>query len=125
MYIKRDGMIIKDDYLYIPMDAGNRHYKEYLKWAEVNGPAPEYVPLVPKKTSFTSLEWQDLFTLEERIAIRQVAMTDMEVGLVYDMSLSAQVIDIYDPRTAAGLNVLVSRELLTEARKNELLQIGV
>lgn len=125
MYKLFNGMVLKGDNMSIPIDADNSDYQEYLKWAEVNGPAPEYVPPVTKKTSFTSLEWQDLFTLEERIAIRQAAMTDMEVGLVYDMSLSAQVIDIYDPRTAVGLNVLVSRELLTEARKNELLQIGV
>ena len=32
MYIKRDGMIIKDAYLYIPLDENNRHYQEYLEW---------------------------------------------------------------------------------------------
>lgn len=32
MYIKRDGIIVKDDYLFIPMDTKNRDYKEYLEW---------------------------------------------------------------------------------------------
>lgn len=115
-------MVLKGDNMSIPIDADNSDYQEYLKWAEVNGPAPEYVPPVPKKTSFTNLEWQDLFTLEERIAIRQAAMTDMEVGLVYDMMLSAQSIDISDQRTIQGMDLLVAKGLLTNQRRNEILQ---
>lgn len=122
MYKLFNGMVLKGDNMSIPIDADNSDYQEYLKWAEVNGPAPEYVPPVPKKTSFTNLEWQDLFTLEERIAIRQAAMTDMEVGLVYDMMLSAQSIDISDQRTIQGMDLLVAKGLLTNQRRNEILQ---
>jgi len=122
MYIKRDGMIVKDDQLFIPMDAGNRDYKEYLKWQENNPPIEEYVLPVPPKTVFTSLEFRDLFTINEQLSIREAQLVDMEVGLVYDMMLSAQNIDISDPRTIQGMDLLVSKGLITNERRNEILQ---
>lgn len=122
MYIKRDGMIIKDDYLYIPMDENNRHYQEYLEWQSKNPPIEEYVLTIPPKTVFTSLEFRDLFTINEQLAIRESQLTDMEVGLVYDMMLSAQSIDISDPRTVQGMDLLVSKGLITNERRDEILQ---
>lgn len=122
MYIKRDGMIVKDDYLYIPMDTGNRHYKEYLEWQENNPPIEEYVLPVPPKNVFTSLEFRDLFTINEQLAIRESQLTDMEVGLVYDMMLSAQSIDISDPRTIQGMDLLAAKGLITNERRDKILQ---
>lgn len=122
MYIKRDGMIIKDDYLYIPMDENNRHYQEYLERQSKNPPIEEYVLTIPPKTVFTSLEFRDLFTINEQLAIRESQLTDMEVGLVYDMMLSAQSIDISDPRTVQGMDLLVSKGLITNERRDEILQ---
>lgn len=122
MYIKRDGMIIKDDYLYIPMDENNRHYQEYLEWQSKNPPIEEYVLTIPPKTVFTSLEFRDLFTINEQLAIRESQLTDMEVGLVYDMMLSAQSIDISDPRTVQGMDLLVAKGLITNERRDEILQ---
>lgn len=122
MYIKRDGMIIKDDHLFIPMDTGNRHYKEYLEWQENNPPIEEYVLPVPSKTVFTSLEFRDLFAINEQLAIREAQLVDMEVGLVYDMMLSAQNINISDPRTVQGMDLLAAKGLITNERRNEILQ---
>lgn len=122
MYIKRDGMIIKDDYLYIPMDENNRQYQEYLEWQSKNPPIEEYVLTIPPKTVFTSLEFRDLFTINEQLAIRESQLTDMEVGLVYDMMLSAQSIDISDPRTVQGMDLSVSKGLITNERRGEILQ---
>lgn len=122
MYIKRDGMIVKDDYLFIPMDTGNRNYKEYLEWQENNPPIEEYVETLPPKTVFTSLEFRDLFTINEQLSIREAQLVDMEVGLVYDMMLSAQNIDISDPRTIQGMDLLVAKGLITNQRRNEILQ---
>lgn len=122
MYIKRDGMIVKDDHLFIPIDEGNRHYKEYLKWQEKNPPIEEYVEIIPPKTMFTSLEFRDLFTINEQLSIRESQLVDMEVGLVYDMMLSAQNIDISDQRTIQGMDLLVVKGLITNERRNEILQ---
>lgn len=68
------------------------------------------------------LEFRDLFTINEQLAIRESQLTDMEVGLVYDMMLSAQNIDISDPRTIQGMDLLVAKGLLTNQRRNEILQ---
>lgn len=122
MYIKRDGMIIKDDHLFIPMDTGNRDYKEYLEWQENNPPIEEYILPVPLKTVFTSLEFRDLFTINEQLSIRESQLVDMEVGLVYDMMLSAQSIDISDPRTIQGMDLLAAKGLITNERRDEILQ---
>lgn len=122
MYMKLNDVIIKDNSLYIPMDESNRDYQEYLKWQEKNPPIEEYVLPVPPKTVFTSLEFRDLFTINEQLAIRESQLTDMEVGLVYDMMLSAQNIDISDPRTIQGMDLLVAKGLLTNQRRNEILQ---
>jgi len=122
MYIKRDGMIVKGDQLFIPMDTGNKDYREYLEWQENNPPIEEYVLPAPLKTVFTSLEFRDLFTINEQLSIRESQLVDMEVGLVYDMMLSAQNIDISDPRTIQGMDLLVSKELITNERRNEILQ---
>jgi len=122
MYIKRDGMIVKDDQLFIPMDIGNKDYKEYLKWQENNPPIEEYVEPVTPKTVFTSLKFRDLFTINEQLSIRESQLVDMEVGLVYDMMLSAQSIDISDPRTVQGMDLLVSKGLITNERRGEILQ---
>lgn len=115
-------MIIKDDHLFIPMDTGNRDYKEYLEWQSKNPPIEEYVLTIPPKTVFTSLEFRDLFTINEQLSIREAQLVDMEVGLVYDMMLSAQNIDISDPRTIQGMDLLVSKGLITNERRDEILQ---
>ena len=122
MYIKRDGMIVKDDQLFIPMDIGNRDYKKYLEWQENNPPIEEYVEPVIPKTTYTSLEFRDLFTINEQLSIRESQLVDMEAGLVYDMMLSAQNIDISDPRTIQGMDLLATKGLITNERRNEILQ---
>ena len=115
-------MIVKDNHLFIPMDIGNEDYKEYLKWQENNPPIEEYVEPVTPKTVFTSLKFRDLFTINEQLSIREAQLVDMEVGLVYDMMLSAQSIDISDPRTVQGMDLLVSKGLITNERRDEVLQ---
>lgn len=116
MYMKLNDVIIKDNSLFIPMDESNRDYQEYLEWQENN------VLTTPPKTVFTSLEFRNLFTINEQLSIREAQLVDMEVGLVYDMMLSAQNIDISDPRTVQGIDLLVTKGLITNARRNEILQ---
>lgn len=74
------------------------------------------------KTIFSVREFRNRFTLEEQIAIRQASMTDMQVGLVYDEFQSAQYIDLNDPAVEQGLSLYVDKNLITEARKIELLK---
>lgn len=79
-------------------------------------PSPQY------KTQFSVLDFRDRFTLAEQIAIRQAQLTDMEVGLVYDAFISAQFIDIEDPRVGQGIDLYISKGLLEPNRKAALLE---
>lgn len=76
-------------------------------------PAPE-----PKK--FTSLEFLDLFTEAEQVAIVEATSLAAPMKLWYDRMLAASFITLADPRTEAGLDVLVAAGLLTAERKAEI-----
>lgn len=88
----------------------------------IPGDLPE--PAQPErqlKTQFSVLDFRDRFTMAEQIAIRQSQLTDMEVGLVYDAFISAQFIDIEDPRVATGIDLYIAKGLLELERRAELL----
>ena len=76
-------------------------------------PAPEYRKL-------TSLEFLDLFTEAEQLAVATAAMQSAQVKLWYDRTLAAMFITLADPRTEGGLQALVDGGLLTAERKAEI-----
>lgn len=78
-------------------------------------------PVVPPK-HFTSLEFFDPFTPEEQLSIATAAMQSAQVKLWYDRTLAASFITLADPRTEAGLSALVQDGLLTEERKDTILE---
>lgn len=80
--------------------------------------------LLPTKPprQLTSLEFLDLFTEAEQLAIVQAGMVSAPVKLWYDRALAAQFVTIADPRTASGLAALVTAGLLTEARRAAIVE---
>lgn len=75
-------------------------------------------PLAPK---MTFLEFMDLFTGAEQLAIAGAAMTEAAIKLWYDRALGASYIAIDDARLAAGLQTLVDADLITSARRARVL----
>ncbi len=73
-------------------------------------PAPVY-------PQFTSLQFLDLFTEPEQLAVATAAMQSAQVKLWYDRTLAASFVTLADPRTEAGLTALVGAGLLTAERK--------
>lgn len=69
---------------------------------------------------FTSLEFLNLFTEAEQIAVATAAMQSPTVKLWYDKMLAASYITLDDPRTEAGLDGLVSATLISAPRKAEI-----
>lgn len=61
-----------------------------------------------------------LFTLAERKAIRAAARTDSDVEDVMHLAEASQSVRLKHPNTLASLGLLVSKGLLTEARKTEI-----
>lgn len=70
---------------------------------------------------FTSYEFLLRFTAEERAAIRSAALQDPVVGDFQMLALAAQGIYNDDNMTIAGMDYLVSIGLLTQARRDEIL----
>lgn len=73
------------------------------------------------KTQLSVLEFRDRFTQEEKLAIRQAQLVDMEVGILYDDLQAASFVDLEDPRVGSGLDLYISKGLLDPKRKDELL----
>lgn len=79
-------------------------------------------PVAPQPKHFTSLEFLDLFTETEQLSVATAAMQSAQVKLWYDRTLAASFVTLADPRTEAGLDALVSAQLLTAARKAEIVE---
>jgi hypothetical protein len=71
--------------------------------------------------SWTAYQFLLRFTTEERAAFRAAALTDPNVADFQQLAQAAQEVISNDPMTVAGMNYLVSVNLLTEQRKNEIL----
>lgn len=76
--------------------------------------------LQPTYPQLTSLEYLDLFTEAEQLAVVGATMTVPAVKLWYDRVLAASFVTYADPRTEAGLQALVESTLLTPERKAEI-----
>ena len=81
--------------------------------------APRPLP-PPTPKQFTSLEFLDLFTDAEQLAVVSAAMASAQVKLWYDRMLAAMFVSLADVRTGEGLQALVSAGLLTQARREAI-----
>ena len=117
------GIIRLSDNASIPADEANTDWQQYQQWiAEGNMPEPaDPLPPAPPK-QLTSLEFLDLFTEAEQVAVATAAMQSAQVKLWYDRTLAASFITLDDPRTEAGLLSLVVAGLLTEDRKAAIVE---
>lgn len=73
------------------------------------------------EVAYTSYEFLQRFTAEERAAFRAASQTDQLVADFAQLAGAAQEILNTDPVTNAGMNYLVLVGLLTEERKIEIL----
>lgn len=76
-------------------------------------------PVTPK--TYTAYQFLTRFTAEERAAFRDAAVTDSIVADFQQLAGAAQEIETNNPVTIAGMEYLVSINLITESRKNEIL----
>jgi hypothetical protein len=61
------------------------------------------------------------FTPQEYVGIVSATKTDVEVQAWYDLFQAASKVDLKDQRTVAGINALVPKNLITQARADTIL----
>lgn len=61
------------------------------------------------------------FTPQEYVGIVGATKTDVEVQAWYDLFQAASKVDLKDQRTVAGINALVPKNLITQARADTIL----
>lgn len=74
----------------------------------------------PRTPEWSVLDFLELFTHEEQLAITQASMSSATIKLWYDKTLAASFVTISDPRVSAGLSALVAADLLAEQRMGEI-----
>ena len=75
----------------------------------------------PPSTQITKLEFRNLFTLPELIAIETASETDAILRVLDKNTQAASWIDLADPTVKAGLDYLVSKTLITSERETAIL----
>lgn len=89
------------------------------RWVLV-GPKP--VPVVPPLPPvITKVAFISRFTPQEYVGVVGATKTDVEVQAWYDLFQAANVVDLSDQRTVAGVNSFVTKNLLTQARADAIL----
>lgn len=73
----------------------------------------------------TRLAFRMRFTFAEQCAIEAAADTDVQVRVVVKNQDAATYIDLSDDVVAAGLDLLVSKSLLTPARATQILTADI
>lgn len=71
----------------------------------------------PEAPRFVPLDFLDLFTEAEQLAVVQAGLANAAVKLWYDRVLAATYITLDDPRVETGLAALTAAGLLSEERK--------
>lgn len=81
-----------------------------------------YVPDPPTYTwIITKLSMISRFTNAEYVGILSATKTDVTVQAWYDAFYAATNVNLQDQRTIDGVNFLVTKNLLTQARADEIL----
>lgn len=99
--------------------------KKYPGRYELVGPEPPLPPQPPPPPIITKLEFRYRLTDAEYVGILTAAKTDVEVAAWIETFNMVSQVNLDDPRTASGLDMMVSKDLLTEERKTEILTAPV
>jgi hypothetical protein len=82
---------------------------------------PTFVPPTPRPAKWTAFQFLLRFTEQEREVFRVAALTDGKVADFMQLCGAASEVEANHPLTVAGMAYLVSQDLLTQARADEVL----
>lgn len=124
-----DGIAVRDDSPctkpnWICVDGMNPQPGPY--WTYKNGVfSPPVEEQFPIPNIITKLAFRFRLNDQEYVGILAAAKTDVEVMAWVETFNMVTQVNLDDPRTASGLEMMVSKTLLTEARKTEILTAPV
>jgi hypothetical protein len=78
-------------------------------------------PPPPPLTVMSSLQFRQLFTAAERLAITQSGETNAQIRAFMDDESAAGIVHLDDPEVTTGLGACVTLGLLTQVRMTEIL----
>ena len=78
-------------------------------------------PPPPPITAISSLQFRQLFTDAERLAITQAGETNAQIRAFMDDESAAGIVHLDDPEVTAGLSACVTLALLTQDRADQIL----
>lgn len=92
-------------------------------WTYDENSTPRFIAPAPQpvQRQWTAYQFLLRFTAEERAAFRAAALADANVADFQQLAQAAQEIVSDDPMTISGMDYLVSQGLLTQARRDEIL----
>lgn len=77
--------------------------------------------VIPKRKILSRYEFRSLFTFPEMVAITTAAKTDITIEVFMESMRVAEEINLDYPETAAGLAYLVSQNLITQEKMDNIL----
>lgn len=90
-------------------------------WLEAGGVIAPYEAPAPAPKSWTPLEFMELFSEEERIAIRALARQNPQIEDWLDLLRASSAVEANDDRTQQGLAAMVQVGVLTQERVTAIL----
>jgi len=99
--------------------------KHYSGCYRLVGPEPAPPPPPPLPPIIAKLAFRFRLTDAEYVGILSAAKTDVEVAAWIETFNMTSQINLDDPRTASGLDMMVAKNLLTEERKTKILTAPV
>ncbi|MFQ6333197.1 hypothetical protein [Methylophilus sp. 3sh_L] len=73
------------------------------------------------RTQYSPLDFLELFTEQEQLAVVAATRESDPIKLWYDKMLASSFVDLNDKRTSAGLTALVDAGLIPQARYDQIM----
>lgn len=96
-------------------------------WKYINNTfvAPIEIPQIPIPNIISKVAFRFRLTDDEYVGILTAAKTDVEVAAWVETFNMVSSVNLDDPRTKSGLDLMVAKTLLTAERKTEILTADV
>lgn len=115
------GEVIRtSDGAVIPLAPGNMDYRAYQAWLAA-GNTPDPAPAAGPPTTVSFNQFVNRLTPQEQGALAITAQTNPQVLLWLALGAAANTVDLTSAQTSAGLQVLVTANVISSARMTQIL----